>query len=226
MKHLAFFIFILFSSITAIGQIDKFKNDQFNPALSTLLDSIHFKDQHLRLQLDSFERIYNFQSPEMQSLYNKMAVEDSENLKTVKYILDNYGWLGANVVGKQGNNTIFLVIQHADQTTQEAYLPMMRESVKNGNAQKSALALLEDRVNIGQGKRQIYGSQVAMYFEDNKYYLRPLSDPDNVDKRRAEANLQPLAAYLSRWGIVWNAEQYKKDLPIIEAKEKAKAANN
>ncbi len=222
MKPVVLFVFLIISNIFAIGQQSENKNVEFNPSLSKLLDSIHFKDQHLRLQLDSFERIYNFQSPEMQSLYNKMSVQDSENLKAVKHILDNYGWLGANVIGKQGNNTLFLVIQHADQITQEKYLPMMREAVKNGNAQKSTLALLEDRVAIGQGKKQIYGSQLGMYFDDNKYFLRPLTDPDNVDKRRAEVGLPSLASYLSRWGIIWDVEQYKKDLPAIEAKENAK----
>jgi hypothetical protein len=67
--------------------------------------------------------------------------------------LDKYGWLGADVVGGQGNSTLFLVIQHSDQATQEKYLPMMREAVKNGKAQGSSLALLEDRAALGQRQK-------------------------------------------------------------------------
>lgn len=130
--------------------------------------------------------------------------------------------MGADVVGGQGNSTLFLVIQHADQATQEKYLPMMREAVKNGKAQGSSLALLEDRVALGQGNRQIYGSQIGRDPETQIYFISPLEDPDNVDKRRAEVGLQSLADYASRWQITWDVEQYKKDLPQIEEKVKRK----
>jgi hypothetical protein len=43
-----------------------------------------------------------------------------------------------------------------------------------------------------------------------------LEDPDNVDKKRASVGLEPLAEYASNWGIVWDVEQYKKDLPKLE----------
>jgi hypothetical protein len=113
---------------------------------------------------------------------------------------------------------LFLVIQHADQKTQEKYLPMMRAAVKNGKAQGSSLALLEDRVALGQGKRQIYGSQIGRDPDTQLYYVSPLEDPDNVDKRRAEVGLGTLAEYVNRWQIKWDVEQYKKDLPKLEEK--------
>jgi len=98
----------------------------------------------------------------------------------------------------------------------------MREAVKNGKAQGSSLALLEDRVALGQGKRQIYGSQIGRDPETQIYFISPLEDPDNVDKRRAEVGLQSLADYASRWQITWDVEQYKKDLPQLEEKVKRK----
>jgi hypothetical protein len=130
--------------------------------------------------------------------------------------------VGADVVGRQGNTTLFLVIQHSDQATQEKYLPMMREAVKNGKAQGSDLALLEDRVALGQGKRQIYGSQIGRDPETQIYYVSPLEDPNNVDKRRAEVGLGPLAEYVNYWQMKWDVEQYKKDLPKLEEKMKPK----
>ena len=45
-------------------------------------------------------------------------------------------------------------------------------------------------------------------------------DPDNVDKRRAEVGLPPIAEYIKNWDMKWDLEQYKKDLLSIEAKEK------
>jgi hypothetical protein len=96
---------------------------------------------------------------------------------------------------------------------------MMREAVRNGKAQGSSLALLEDRVALGQGKRQIYGSQISTDMATKLYYVRPLEDPDNVDERRKSVGLQPLAEYVKQWQIKWDVEQYKKDLSAIEAKE-------
>ncbi len=192
----------------------------FNKPLVAQLDSILIEDQIYRKQIKNVEKEFGNESKEMITLWKTINEKDSVNLIKVKSILDTYGWLGADVVGSQGSSTLFLVIQHSDQTTQEKYLPMMREAVKNGKAQGSSLALLEDRVALGQGKKQIYGSQVGSDAETNLYYVLPLEDPDNVDKRRASVGLQPLADYLDRWQIIWDVEQYKKDLQTREANKK------
>ncbi len=192
-----------------------------NKPLVAELDSIYTEDQRYRLQIDEIEKKYGWESNEMKAHWKIINEKDSINLIKITKLLDRYGWLGTDVIGEQGNSTLFLVIQHSDITTQEKYLPMMREAVKNGKAKGSALALLEDRVALRKGKKQIYGSQIGRDNETKLYYVSPLEDPDNVDKRRAEVGLQPLADYVSHWQIKWNIEQYKKDLPTIEAKEKA-----
>ncbi len=124
-------------------------------------------------------------------------------------------------LGLAGNQTLFLVIQHSDLKTQEQYLPMMREAVKDGNADPGLLALLEDRVALQQGKRQTYGSQIGQN-NNGEYYVMPLEDPDNVDKRRAEVGLEPLQNYLANWGLSWDAEAYRKKLPEIEKNKGAR----
>ena len=192
-----------------------------NKPLVSQLDSIYKEDQKYRLQIDQIEKKYGWESNEMKAHRKIINEKDSINLIKVKSFLDKYGWLGADVAGNQGNSTLFLVIQHSDQGTQEKYLPMMREAVKNGKATGSSLALLEDRVALGQGKKQIYGSQIGRDNETKLYFVSPLEDPDNVDKRRAEVGLQPLAEYVNHWQIKWNVEQYKKDLTASEAKLKA-----
>lgn len=189
-----------------------------NKPLAAKLDSIYVDDQKYRQELNEMEKKYGWESKEMQDQWKIISEKDSINLIKVRANLDQYGWLGPDVVGGQGNMTLFLVIQHADLQTQVKYLPMMREAVKNGKAQGSNLALLEDRVALGMGKKQIYGSQIGRDESTNLYYVSPLEDPDNVDKRRAEVGLGPLADYVSRWNIKWDVEQYKKDLPMLERK--------
>lgn len=193
-----------------------------NKPLVATLDSIYDDDQKYRQQIDRIEKKYGWDSKEMKDHWKIINEKDSLNLIKIKFILDKYGWLGADVIGRQGNSTLFLVIQHSDQTTQEKYLPMMREAVKSGKAQGGDLALLEDRVALRQGKKQIYGSQIGRTPETQKYFILPLEDPENVDKRRAEVGLQPLADYVSHWQIKWDIEQYKKDMPKLEEKNKPK----
>ncbi len=190
-------------------------------ALIQQLAKIDELDQRYRNQIDHIQEKFGRQSKELKALFDNMDLADSINLVQVVSILEKYGWLGAKEIGAQANTTLFMVIQHADQATQEKYLPMLRDAVKNGKAKASSLALMEDRVALKQGRMQYYGSQVIWSSINNKHVVLPLDDPDNVDKRRAAVGLQPLSAYVSVWNIKWDVEQYKKDLPaIIEESKK------
>ena len=190
----------------------------YNIALLTELETILTDDQKFRAQLDETKEQYGWESKEMKKLLADMDHMDSINEKKVIDILDKHGWLGADVVGQDGNMALFLVIQHSNIKTMEKYLPMMREAVKNKKAHGSQLALLEDRVALSNHRRQLYGSQIGQDKEGKNFYVLPLEDPDNVDKRRAEMGMPPLADYLKNWNLTWDAAQYKKDLPEIEKK--------
>lgn len=190
-------------------KVDEIEINLDKPLRDTLL-AIFDDDQKYRQMIDSVRSKFGRESAEMKALWGIIIEKDSINLLKVTSILDQHGWLGRDKVGSRGNQTLFLVIQHSDQKTQEKYLPMMREAVKNGNANASSLALLEDRVALGQGKKQVYGSQIGFDKTTQKSYVRPLDDPDHVDERRASVGLGPLADYVRRWKIVWDVEEYKK----------------
>ena len=78
---------------------------------------------------------------------------------------------------------------------------MMREAVKNQKARPEQLALLEDRVALAQGKKQIYGSQIDQDPKSGKYSVAPIEDEPNVNKRRAAVGLGPLEEYVRHWDI-------------------------
>lgn len=125
---------------------------------------------------------------------------DSTNLLQVESLITRYGWLGINFVGARGNNTIFLVIQHADLATQEKYLPLLQQSVDAGESRPADLALLQDRVLMRQGKKQIYGSQVVFNKRGEQEFY-PIEDEKNVDIRRKKVGLQPIEEYAKYFGI-------------------------
>jgi hypothetical protein len=192
----------------------------FDKPLVAILDSIYRSDQQYRMQIADIEKKYGRQSEQMTAHWRLISQTDSINLINITNILDTRGWLSASLIGAQGNTTLFLVIQHADLAIQEKYLPMMRDAVQKGNANAGNLALLEDRVALRKGNRQIYGSQIGQDAETGTYYVSPLEDPDHVDQRREKVGLGPLADYVLRWKITWDVEAYKNQLPELEAKRK------
>lgn len=202
-------------------KVDEAEANYDKPLQAELL-AIFEEDQKYRKMMDEVDAKYGWESPEMRDLIKKMIEADSINLIKVKAILDKHGWVGPDKVGGRANQTLFLVIQHADLTAQQKYLPMMREAVRDKRANASSLALLEDRVALREGRRQLYGSQVGRDPDTGEMYVLPLEDPDHVDERRAQVGLPPLADYIRHWGMTWDVEAYKKQLPEIEAKQRGK----
>jgi hypothetical protein len=194
----------------------------YDKVLEKELAEIYTEDQEIRGEFMSVYRASKPDKKKIDSIGKIMQRKDSINLIKVMKILDERGWLGKNVVGTQGNQTLFLVIQHSDLKYQQKYLPMMREAVKNGNANPGNLAYLEDRVALREGKKQIYGSQSSKNKKTNKICIAPMIDPDNVDKRRAEVGLGTMAEYAAKMNIEWNLEEYKKELAETEKLENTK----
>lgn len=187
----------------------------YDLALKALLDSIFEEDQGLRRSVAPMQEKYDNDSPEMAALWERILEKDRNNQAVVSRILDERGWLGADVVGGKGNQTLFLVVQHADLDLQLKYLPLMREAAEQGSLRAANLALLEDRIALRQGDRQRYGSQIG-YDPQLGNYLSPLEDADRVDEWRAKVGLGPIGEYVARWGITWDVEAYKAALPALE----------
>jgi len=202
-------------------KINFFKKERnLDMNLVAVLDSVYIEDQLCQQLYVEIASKNGRQSEELKSFSTLMKDKYSLNQIIVKKILDERGWLGEEIIGHYGNRALFLVIQHSDLETQEKYLSMIREAVKKGNADPANLALLEDRVALRQGKKQIYGTQLAYDETTGESYVQPLEDPDNVDNRRAAIGLEKLQDYLSGVGMKWDPEEYKKKLPELEAKQK------
>ncbi|AEI47364.1 DUF6624 domain-containing protein [Runella slithyformis] len=186
------------------------KEKNYNRNLISVLDTIFEEDQKYRLQIKSIKEKYGADSDEINEIFRIIALKDSINLLKVQNILDKYGWLGPDVIKEKGSTTLFLVIQHADLSTQIKYLPILKEAVRLGKAENSALALLEDRVALQQGKCQIYGTQIDYDTQTRTYYIPSLCDPISVNKRREEVGLNPIEEYVKNWNINWDSKNYSK----------------
>ncbi|WP_411894597.1 DUF6624 domain-containing protein [Winogradskyella sp. A2] len=208
---------LLLSCLVKLNCTDKVKStenvksteDTVN--LIAVLDTIWIKEQQpIRLR-DSFMKKYGAESElvlEQQKIYEQNHIA---NEKKVKDILDTYGWPSHEMIGDQGNWTICNVIQHSDNEIRIMYLPLMRQAVKDKKLEPRFLVRAEDRIATEKGEPQIYGGQMKYYPETKSFNVWPVFDPKNIDKRRAEIGLEPIAVFLkNRFDFDWDLEEQIK----------------
>ncbi len=132
------------------------------------------------------------------AVLERMRAIDASNLARMKEIVREHGWPGPELVGRDGSEAAFLLVQHADLGFQEEMLPLVEAAYKRGELAGQDYALLLDRVRVGQGKPQVYGTQARppSEWKDGEPALEPIEDEAHVDERRAEVGLPPLAEYL------------------------------
>ncbi len=181
---------------------------------------ISVTDQQYRRQMGPIIKEHGWDCPQMDSLWALQNPVDEANTARISEIIDEQGYPGKSSVGPRYASTAFLVIQHADSTTQRKYLPILKEAADAGELKWRSLALLIDRVNLGLKKPQVYGSQVGQDKETLEHYFFEIEDPENVDKRREEVGLGPLNDYAQRYDFTWDVEVHKKKLAVRKAKKK------
>jgi hypothetical protein len=167
-------------------------------------------DEGLREELlarrDEDQRIRHLSSPpkgqDMVRLPDDVAAEwqriDQGNTRWLGEVLATRGWPGRTMVGEEGAQAAWLLAQHADgdPVLQRGFLDALRDAVAEGEASPAHLAYLEDRVRVGDGRPQLYGTQFTII--DGELGPCPIEDPERLDERRAAAGLQPFAVYESQ----------------------------
>lgn len=162
------------------------------------LEAMLETDQLHRRELIELEKKHGRDSAEVKAAWSKQSAIDAQNIRRLEEIIAQYGWPGSKQFGDKAANTAFLILQHSDLSYQKKYLPLVREAVGAGDLRASSLALLEDRVRLREGQKQIYGSQVTRN-SDDEWEPLPLEDEENVDTRRASVGLGPILEYLQRF---------------------------
>ena len=120
---------------------------------------------------------------------------DAENTARMKEIIAQHGWPGRSLVGEEGATDAFLLVQHADHDTafQKACLELLRVAVAIGEAPPYHLAFLTDRIRLAEKRPQVYGTQMVLV--DGQYRFAEIESPEQVNARRAQVGLNPLADY-------------------------------
>jgi len=194
---------------TLVRNVESMYGPYPRPELSKRLWTVYLKDQAFYYHLQVVDKRPDYEYFMGRALWDLKHKLKEENLRELDAIVTAHGWPKTSEVRGAAAMAAFLVVQHADLATQRKYLPLMQAAAESGEAEWSNLALLIDRVNLAEGKPQIYGSQVKCDYE-GKCYIPNLKDPAYVNQRREEVGLGPIEAYAASWGIEWEVAQKKR----------------
>jgi hypothetical protein len=180
--RLIFSVIILTTSLFSCGQTNRQTAIKTNyDSLRIVLESMVDKDQEIRrILVDSI----GIDSPNAGPYIKQMRDIDTDNQEKIKLILDKYGWIEQSKIGAKAAEAFFFTIQHSDTTLMIKWFPEFKRLTDIGEADKVECAMMEDRLLMWKGKKQIYGTQATIFRDDKKLAIWPIEDSKNVNERR------------------------------------------
>ncbi|PZT68732.1 hypothetical protein DN402_13570 [Streptomyces sp. SW4] len=139
----------------------------------------------------------NSDDPAEQLAWRRLTARHGDRLRE---IMDEYGWPTAELVGEEAARAAWLVAQHADRQldVQRRALQLMQQAVSAGSAGPRELAFLRDRTLVNEGRKQVYGTQIAGV-KDGAPVPWPCEEPERLDELRAEVGIEPFDEYVARF---------------------------
>lgn len=130
--------------------------------------------------------------PEMEALHRRHNAR-------IRAIIDAHGSPGRTLVGEDGCRAAGFVVQHAilEPDLQRRCVELLTDAAARGEADDAMLALLTDRVLLGEDRPQVYGTQYVGA-AGGGVEPWPIANPATVDERRRAVGLPPLAANTAR----------------------------
>lgn len=171
-----------------------------NTTLSDELKAMYEKDQKACFAIIESGDLGSEESAKMVEAINQ------ENLLRLKGIIERFGWPGFKLVGEEGADKMWLLVQHSDRDLefQKTCLELLKAAVAKNDAPKRHLAYLTDRVLFNQGLPQLYGTQIQIV--NGQAIAWTIENEDQLDKCRADMGLEPFNEYLSFFKKVYHLE--------------------
>lgn len=112
---------------------------------------------------------------------------DSKNIQYLLEIKPKDKWFSQKEFGGEAAMYAFLIMQHAPAETQRKYYSELKTAMQSGDLPKKEFALFEDRIRVGNGQKQLYGSQ--FHCEAGKLIPFPIENIENINERRKSMEL-------------------------------------
>jgi hypothetical protein len=147
-------------------------------------------DQTVRGELAADGSLFKGYHPRMEAVHRA-------NAEKLRDIIARVGWPGERLVGKEGANAAWRIAQHSinDPDFMRACRKLLDEVSQRGDAPRWQFAMIDDRINVNEGRPQRYGTQLRDTVNGLAPY--PLEDVKQVEKWRQEVGLPPLGELLS-----------------------------
>jgi len=170
-----------------------------NPTTQALLD-MRQREQALQAKIDEASDQFGDEQAlfELDEQQQKMHVEHMTKLEEV---MSSAGWISSKKYGKTACEQALAIMKNAPGERLEQHLDTVLKAAENGEANPSDAAYIHDKVLMYQGKKQLYGTQIAFNEKKGINDVYPIQDEANVDTRRAKVGLGPLADALKKMGI-------------------------
>ena len=129
-------------------------------------------------------------------------------------IIEKYGLPTISMVGSFASDQFFFILQHTELEIIEKYYPKVKKAWEKGDYDSIDYAMLTDRLLMFKGNDQIYGTQIVMRTDHDKYpnkhILYPVKDFKNVNKRRKKMGFkETVEEYVKRRNAIIPEEYYK-----------------
>jgi hypothetical protein len=120
---------------------------------------------------------------------------DNSHTSRMKSIVKKYGWPTISMVGDDGANAAWLLVQHADsdRAFQLEVLSLMEPLIPTHNVKSADYAYLWDRTHTPQR----YGTQ-GKCAGVSLWAPRQIEAPESVEERRSQVGLGSLAEYVTK----------------------------
>jgi len=173
---------------TMLAQVNSPQNAAFDKKL---------RDELLKLTSKTERIVYNGVEKDLpnDALNKRVSEARGQNNARLCRILKEFGWPTSALVGRDGvAATLYLVRTSRQVDLQTELLPVIIAAVKNGEAPKSEVAELVDRMRVDAGMKQLFGTQVKVI--NGFLVLTAIEAEAQVDDRRKQFEMTPLAEHL------------------------------
>jgi hypothetical protein len=172
--------------------------------------SMKAEDLRVREELAASGELYDGYCPKMEKVHLENAVE------LERLIDENNGWLGKSLVGEDGAEAAWLIVQHAISLPEfsRRCLVLIEKAVAENEAEPYQLAYLHDRICFFENRPQKYGSQ-SDWNANGVMEVWTLEDAEKVNEYRAAVRLKPLES------LIWENEETRENKPKDYAARRA-----
>jgi hypothetical protein len=129
----------------------------------------------------------------------RMMAIDCENTEWLAAQMREIGWFDIARFGVKADKDAWVLVQHADRSPALQREALERlQKLPSGDTDPKNVAYLGDRVAMGEGKPQRYGTQGKCQ-PDGTWAPIEIEDAEGVDERRKALGLPPMAEYARRF---------------------------